>query len=247
MIAIEAFSAVFNRTIAGLEQHIEVVEPATGDKTTSPCAEYAMLALETLRDRLKNPALVSLCGPTGSTVAAFDKAWQASEDGRLTGPDFGRRRARRIHPFTLVKSLQNQVPATLSMRFDLTGPCLNLLDSSRSLAWVLPNIEAMIKQCGQVLLVLSTACDREEERVKLNVLQPKRASIEGAICFLLNDGPGLGSIEGVKAGVADTSEMGAPVLDGGIQLLRAVTGESSSVIELKDGDVGGAAISWRRN
>ena len=169
----------------------------------------------------------------------------------MTGPGFGPRRSKRIHPFTLIKSLQNQVPAALSMRFGIKGPCLNFLDTATSLAYLVPNATAMLGRCSKVLLVLAAAGDREEERSKLRALRPRDVGMEGAVCFLLTPGPGLGYLELAESGWTETGAENSAafegsVLQGGLELLRCLAGKiRDRVIVLQDWAGHRAAIRWR--
>ena len=254
MIGIEAFSAVFSDDVPGLMDLPGVVCSGRLEesKTESACAHYAVEAVSRLSPENEGLGLITVSGPTGTTVKAFDKAWSASKDGRLTGPEFGARRSRRIHPFTLIKSLQNQTPANLSLRFGIKGPCLNFLDTPTSLAFLLPNAAAMLDQRPKILLVLAAADDREEERTKRKALHPKSTGIEGAACFLLTRRPGLGYLEAAELEWANNESIrDAPlqgsVLQGGIALLRCLADKTHErVIVLQDWGGRRAAIRWRK-
>ena len=127
MIGLTSYSAVFSREVPDLVsmEGVEVHGNQVMRRVNSPCAGYAQKAFELLDPPRESLGLLTCSGATGTTASNFDKAWQLAADGRLTGPGFGSSRYKRIHPFTLVRSLQNQVAASLSMTNDLKGPCLN--------------------------------------------------------------------------------------------------------------------------
>ncbi len=254
MIGIERYSAVFSRKVKGLAglAHVQITAPLSDGKMASPCAAYACRAFELMAPETAGLALVCVSGPTGSTVRAFDKAWQASPDGKLVGEGFGKRRARRIHPFTLVKSLQNQVPATLSMNYGIKGPCLNVLEGATSLAYLLPNISALLAAHHPVLLVLASAGYREEERAKHHALLPERRGLEGSACFLLTRNGALGYLEPAlpdgDPGVTEDQFPISPVLHAGLEILHCIAeNPRERVIALKDFGGHRAYLRWRSN
>ena len=253
MIGIAAYSAVFSRNVAGLE---EVPGILTGvsvedEKTTGPCAAYAVRAFSGLNADPESLGLVCISGPSGSTVDAFDRAWQAANGGTLTGPGFGPHRSKRIHPFTLVKSLQNQVPAALSMKFGLKGPALNLLEADSSLAHVLPNIEIMLQRCRAVALAMAAAGDRAEERIKLKSLDPGIRGLEGAACFLLTRESTLGYLEAsepVECEKTTSIETGScpPILEPAIGLLRCIANKDRGrLLHLRDRHGHRTQLRWK--
>ncbi len=246
MIGIARISAVFSRDVpelAGLE-NIETVGLLNGRRTTGPAADYAERAFEIMSPDTRELGLVTICGPSGSTVKAFRKAWAASSDGTLTGEGFGEKRYKRIHPFTLVKSLQNQIPAALSMKYHITGPCLNLLDAATGLAHALPNIRVMLKR-GPLLLVMASAGDREEESQKMAWLHPEQSGLEGAICLLLTGQAVHGSLEPGSGEATHPPIAAAPVLEPGLQILQAIAQGTSRSITLTDSLNHSATIQWR--
>jgi len=249
VIGISGYSAVFSREVpelSGLE-HVEVTGQLESSRTYGPAARYACCAFEIMNPDVSDLGLVTLCGPSGSTVSAFDKSWELSSDGTLTGKGFAEKRHKRIHPFTLVQALQNQIPAALSMKYKITGPCLNLLDSATALAHALPNIHMMLERCGQVLLVMASAGGREEETAKLQALQPNDPVLEGAICLLLNGQGSMGSLEPGTGDQAPSCSAAAPVLSGGLGILSAMAGNTSRLITLNDFFGHHASIYWRNN
>jgi len=132
VIGVRAVSAAFSEPpgegIADLEGVI-ITGHARGNRTDTPATDYAKQAFARLPERSPETGLICLSGPSGPMVQAFDTAWRRAPDGRLTGPDFPTR-ARRIHPFTLLRALGNGVCAGLSMGFGLRGPALNVLDGT---------------------------------------------------------------------------------------------------------------------
>lgn len=252
MIGVSRYSAVFSRhipEISGLD-HIEIVGALKSGRTEGPAARYACHAFELMNPDVDSLGLVTISGASGSTVNAFDRAWRLSEDGELTGPGFGEKRYKRIHPFTLVQSLQNQVPAALSMNYKITGPCLNLLDAATGLAYALPNISQMLQRCARVLLVMASAGDREEETTKLKGLEPNSQGLEGAICLLLEQDltrdRALGYLEAGTGEASSACEIASPVLSGGLGILLAVATRASRRITLNDYFGNHASIYWRR-
>ena len=258
MIAVAAYSACFSRTVAGLEDMpgLTISGNLEERKTHSAAAQYAIRAAAPLVAKpLGSKGLVVSAGPSGSMVRAFDKAWRMAGDGNLlTGPGFGKRRSRRIHPFTLITSLQNQVAATLSMQFQLVGPCLNVLDATTSLACLLPNIAAMLARTDAVLLVFATAGGRDEEQAAQRHLTPGAEPLEGALCFLLTANPGLGYLELGSLGSGETvitsaaisDAEAAPVLAPGIALLSCIQKrDPEKIITLQDYSGFQTRLRWR--
>jgi len=257
MIAVAAFSACLSRPVAGLDGMPELAISGLLEecKTHSAAAQYADRAASALKPHGSGIGLVTLAGPSGSMVGAFDNAWRLAGPGNpLTGPGFGKRRSRRIHPFTLVTSLQNQVAATLSMKYGLTGPCLNALDAPSALAVLLPNIQIMLLRTPAVLLVLASAGGREEEWASQRFLTPDAEPLEGALCFLLTAGTGLGyletgsSLSGEEylAPATTTDVSAAPILGPGIALLKCIREHKpETVITLKDYGGYTARLRWR--
>jgi hypothetical protein len=207
------------------------VPAAEISRTVSSAAGYALEAVRTLGALPDELALYTFSGPPGSTVHLFDRARDQSPDGRLLGPDFPRR-ARRIHPFTLLVSLHNQVPATLSLELGLRGPSCNAVDDPSAFVDLLPNMTAHYER-GPVLAVLSSAADRAEERSRQRHLTGCTTGIEGAIALLFNADGRLGTIspgggtasQTVAAGELVEAEQRwpfAPCLEPGLAILLAL-------------------------
>lgn len=183
MIAVTAWSAVLDRALVGVSHpNLQIVPRPETRKTTSPAAAYALQAARAL-EIPREAGLFTLSGATGVTCDVFDGAWRRSPDGSLSGPGFAEGRYKRIHPLTLITSLQNQIPSVLSMELGLSGPCLNCLESAGALVHGRANIEAMVRSQGTVLIVLATAPDRGEERLKHEQTYPEAAILEGALCL----------------------------------------------------------------
>ncbi|MDX1384604.1 MAG: hypothetical protein R3190_13210 [Thermoanaerobaculia bacterium] len=173
--------------------NVETAAPGEPHKATSVAAAYALRAVTALPlPPAAAPALYTFSGPSGSTIHLFDKAWKAAADGRLLGPDFPRR-SRRIHPFTLLLSLHNQVAATLSLELGLRGPAMNLVDSPAGFVDLLPNL-ALEATRRDVLVVFSSAANRAEERSRLVHETGCEAGLEGAVALLFRADGGLGSV-----------------------------------------------------
>ncbi len=187
MIAVTAWSAVHDRELPGLSHtNLQVLPQPEARKTTSPAAAYALQAARALNIP-HGAGLFTISGATGMTCEVFDGAWRRSADGHLSGAGFAEGRYKRIHPLTLITSLQNQVPAVLSMELGLTGPCLNCLESAQALVHGQANLEAMVRSQGAALIVLATAPDRGEERLKHALAHPEVPLLEGALCLLAQE------------------------------------------------------------
>ena len=257
MIGITGLSAVLSRPIEGLANldTVRVAQNLRGHKTMSPSSQYANQAVALLNPSPVGLGMVCISGPTGSLVEAFDKAWRLSGDGRLVGPGFARSRSKRIHPFTLMRSLQNQVPATLSMEFGIHGPCLNALEGATAPAVLLPNILAMLNQCEKVLLVMAGAGFRGEEAAKHQAVAPESEGVEGAVCMLLSKGEGpLGFLAPSPETTPSDAHRDGPfslfrglVFQAGLAVLRALAGKESSVlVPLTEFNGHQAFLQWRR-
>ncbi len=259
MIDLVSYSAVFSGPLPGVDHlpRVHMVGPAPTRRMLAPISGYALAAAELLEFDPVRTGLVCVSGATGSTCEAFDGAWGRSEDGRLTSAGFGRSRYKRIHPFTLIRSLQNQVPAALSMRFGMKGPCLNVLESVTAFASLLPNIEAMLSRLPRVLLVLAAAGGRAEEGSKMKLLAAGSDFVEGAICFLFTregHGERIGSIASGGApwesGAREKAVAGctaAPPLRAGVELLRCVAADDMGRrIPLHDFYRFQSGLDWRK-
>lgn len=208
-------------------------------KTLSPVAQYALAAVRDLGiNLLPETGLVSLCGATGCLVDRFDRAWQKSRDGQLTGTDFASRRYRRIHPFTLISSLQNQIAASLSMELGLQGPAMNAIASDNGVAYLLPTIAAMLERCPLVLLVLASAGNRGEEAVKLEALQQNADRCEGAVAFAFGKEQGHGRLLPLDEG----AEVASSMLATGFALVEAVHAAEIKHFRRIDGEHRGGLV-----
>ena len=164
-------------------------------KTRAPATLYALKAAELLGVGACTLPLVTVTGPTGPMVASFDRAWRLADGGELTGPGFAGRRSRRIHPMTLLRSLQNQVPASLSIERGWCGPCLNIFDHDRLWPCLIALLPGLIKSHGQAILLLARAGRGEEEGAKFRHRFPGEDNVEGAVALLLGDADrGLGQL-----------------------------------------------------
>ena len=251
MIGVTAYTAALSAVPAELAGLAGIQETGLlqGGRTTSAAAVYAQRAVARMQIDPTDLALACLCGPGGPMVSAFDGAWKRSSDGRLTGTDFAAR-SRRIHPFTLLRSLQNQVAAHLSIEFGLQGPCLNALQNPTALAWMLPQLTALAATHRGVLLVLAAAGEQQEEGARRRARVGEGPGLEGAVSLLLTRDPALGYLETVEAdsGFECTSlERTAPVPMLGVQILRLLaSGPSAATLQLVDADGTRAALRWRR-
>ncbi|MDJ0839793.1 MAG: hypothetical protein QNK37_24975 [Acidobacteriota bacterium] len=249
MIGVTAYSAALTTVPDDLKGMDGILETGTlsGGRTSSAAAAYAQEAVAAMRPASENLALACLCGPGGPMVSAFDAAWKRSPDGRLTGPGFAAR-SRRIHPFTLLRSLQNQVAAHLSITFGIQGPCFNALQNPTALAWMLPQLEYLASVHRGVLLVLAGAGEQMEEGARRKAAVPHAPGIEGAVCLLLTRDSALGTLEATEADsgfTPDPHECAAPVPMTGIGILRMLAA-SSACLQLVDRDGTRAALRWRR-
>lgn len=162
------------------------------ERATAPAAAYALEAVGDLCNEpaaeaapgLATAALFILAAPAGSSIHLFDPARGEPPDRRLLAPGFPRR-SRRIHPFTLLLSLHNQVAATLSMRLGLRGPCCNAIESAASFPDLIPLME-LEARTRAVLLVMSSATDRGEERSHNVYATGRPHGLEGAIALLFH-------------------------------------------------------------
>lgn len=233
---------------------IKVVPPLKAQRVLSPCARYAIDAVAGL-DRKQIPqAMVCLCGPTGITAEAFEPARKQSLDGKIWGPDFTRR-SRRIHPLTLIRSLQNQVPAALSQKFHIHGPVLNTLETATALTYLLPNIQCLLDRYQQVLLVLASAGDRMEENAKRQCFQPGTLGGEGAFVFVLGNVKGFGELLPMSSAntadlasspITDTCMWGDSILAAGHLLLTCLIEKpNQKVLEFSDTWGHRTRIHWK--
>jgi hypothetical protein len=184
-----------------------------------------------LEAKLDHAPVFTFAGPPGSALSLFD-AGRDPESGRLVSTGFGRERSRRIHPFTVLLALQNQVAATLSLELGLRGPCCSTTDSAAAFVDLLPNI-AMAARQEPVLVVLASAADRAEHRSQGLHRSGIEAFVEGAVALLFASDGQLGSVGRDQDRDTDTcasapidpvAELGryAPVLEPGLAILLAL-------------------------
>ena len=241
MIPIADYSAVLSQP---LFQNLPNVTHATRSplgKIASPAATFAIQAVEQMSLPRCNLALACLSGPPGATISAFDRAWKLSESNSLVGQDFAKTRSKRIHPFTLARSMQNQVPGMLAKHFAITGAVLNAVDSSTALVYMLPNLHAMLERHDALLLVLSSAGFYEEEYSKHLFQYPNREGLEGAICFLISTESPIGRLTACKAACSKNTASPqpalpyAPCLQAGVGILNALaSGHKNQHLVLED-------------
>ena len=250
---------------------VECVEMREPRRATAPGASYAVDAVRALAAAtagaatagadLDDAAVFTFAGPPGSALHLFD-AGRESKDGPLVSPGFGRDRSRRIHPFTVLLALQNQVAATLSLELGLRGPCCSTTDSAAAFADLLPNM-AMAARDRTVLAVFASAANRAEHRSRGIHESGLDAFVEGAVALLFLEEGELGSVAaddqsggvegGAAAGARDvllaplaeprwappglpaTSERYAPVLEPGLSILLALArGLDSARFEIRE-------------
>lgn len=237
-------------------EKVQLVMPFEAKRTLSPAAGYAVEAVKLLGRATHPQAMVCMSGPTGMMADAFAPIKQQAEDNCLWGPDFPRR-SRRMHPLTLVRNLQNQVPSVLSMTFGIHGPVVNALDSATALAYLLPNLAQLLKTYSEVLLVMASAANRREEAWKRECFNPASVGLEGAFAFILDNKARLGSLK-LCSGLENPSTTGEwqpggkPIADA---ILAAGAGIVSCLVEnvgtatitLKDGCGHNEKIKWEGN
>lgn len=249
MIHLRAYSGVFTHLPADLQDHpnLSVTAMTSGGRTTSAAGEYALAAAAGLDAPLPETGLVCISGAAGPMVDAFDRAWNASSDSLLTGKDFPRR-AKRIHPFTLLRALRNGPAAALSMKLGLTGPCLNLLEGAASLPLLWPNLSAMLKKTPQILLTLTAAGEQKEEGALRQARVPGNLGFEGALCLLLGNQSGLGILEPAQAlepFPQDADLRASPIPALALDLVRAFR-QAEAHIPIIDPHQPNMALTWRR-
>ena len=210
------------------------VEMRDPRRATAPGASYAVEAVQALGMDLRDAAVFTFAGPPGSALHLFD-AGRESKNGPLVSAGFGRDRSRRIHPFTVLLALQNQVAATLSLELGLRGPCCSTTDSAAAFVDLLPNM-AMAARDRAVLAVFASAANRAEHRSRGIHESGLSAFVEGAVALLFLPEGELGSVAaedqigGVESGAArwapsglsEASSRYAPVLEPGLSILLAL-------------------------
>ncbi|MCB1051660.1 MAG: hypothetical protein KDC71_13765 [Acidobacteria bacterium] len=237
MIGVLDLTAVLCGPMAGLEG-AEFIPAVRSDRELGPAAVYALRAVEALcqkRPELQLETLPFCCvsGHPGAPVSAFEKAWHLANGGPLIGPGFAETRYRRIHPFTLLTSLYNQVPAALSSKLGMTGPCHNVFEGGGNWSSLLALFRTWAQP--QCLLVLSSANQREEEAVRNAALWPNAQPLEGAIAILLDAQAPFQILPNLDL-PADKAERAFrnPVLDLALQLVTAFQTKQSH----------GRLVSW---
>lgn len=226
---------------------LEVLETQQ-QRDVSRAAQYARQAVESLGKLSLDAAVYCFSGPSGAHVAQFDRA--CDDDGKLLTAGFAESRARRIHPFTLLLALQNQVPAVLSMSLQLRGPCLSIFESAISFATIFPLAVGHLAAGRSVLVVLSSAAGEAEERARTTLFRQPRECFEGAVAMRLGTSNGLGRLGSGVVGdsVLDLwNELAVyePVLMPGISILMAMVGKQPNAnIVLRDDSGGQGRFSW---
>ena len=258
MLRLAAFSAAFTRPLGACMDlpNVTLVEKASEQQRRAPASTYAIDALS----RLEVPTdarVVTISGPPGELIHYVEPIRQRSRDGRLMGPDLARR-LRRLHPYALLLCLQNQVAASISMEFGLTGPCVNLIEGATAFADALCIME-LARDRATTLLVMSSAADRPEQRELARLKFPDSVLVEGAICFLFSPEGELGLVGTPSPGEAadrPNPEDGsvtnlppdwprAPCLQGGMCVLWALaSGIPSERFWLSDGHGYEASFDW---
>ena len=250
MIAVAAIGAAFSEEPfvgAGRVPGVTITGTLVGRRTETAATAYAVRAFARLPEVPPESGLICVSGPNGPMVEAFDGAWHRSSDGRLTGSDFPRR-ARRIHPFTLLRALGNGVCAGLAERFGIIGPTLNVHDQATAPAWLLTQIEAMSARCPAVVLVLTDAGARLEEGAKRRARTGASSMLEGAVCLCTSRSGRLGELS--LAEPEPSRAMAAEATPGlrfaSALLMHMAAGTPEARITLRDSDGACAAVHWRR-
>jgi hypothetical protein len=239
--------------------NVTLVEKASEQQRSAPASTYAVDALSRL-EVPTNARVITISGPPGELIHFMEPVRQRSSDGRLMGPDLARR-LRRLHPYALLLSLQNQVAASISMEFGLTGPCVNLIEGATAFADALCVMEPA-RDRETTLLVMSSAADRSEQRELTRLNFPDSELVEGAICFLFSPDGELGLVGATASGEAPSEHAQAnpeekpaslppgwphaPCLEGGMCILWALaSGIASERFWLSDGHGYQASFDWR--
>lgn len=232
------------------EAKMRVVEPMLEKRTLSPAARYAIAAVTLLQPEPVPQNMVCLCGPTGMMADAFMPAVKHAPDGQFNAPGFPKR-SRRIHPLNLIRNLQNQVPSALSQSFGIHGKVLNALESATSLAYLLPNMMAMVQGGEALLLVVASAANRREEKAKRLCYQKGTTGIEGAFAFLLATNGGRGTLSACVSSLATRDipwepVFGDPLLDaGGLLMACFQQNPQECILPLRDAWGHRSALRWK--
>lgn len=253
MLRLSACSAVLDRCPSELSdcEGVREVAPAQAQQTRSPAAIYAIQAVEDLGLPDLDPALYCICGPVGSSVHLLEKA-RDPETGVLVGAGFAKR-SRRIHPFTILLSLQNQVAATLSLQFGWRRACMNCMDEPTSFVDLIPSME-MRQPEGAVLLLLTSAAGRLDDRNWHRYRDPGRPVMEGAIALLFEAEGELAEIRSVAQSPGSKSagpelfgeSCVAPGLEAGLACLSSLSRRASrDLYELRGSGGHSAFFEWR--
>jgi hypothetical protein len=259
VLRLQAVSAVLTRPLGACMDlpNVALVEKAAEQQRRAPASTYAIDALSCL-DVPTDARVVTISGPPGEFVHFLEPIRQLSPDGRLMGPNLARR-LRRLHPYALLLSLQNQVPASISMEFGLSGPCVNLIEGATTFADALRILE-LGKDQETALLVMSAAADRSEQRELARLENSDRVIVEGAICLLFSPDGALGLVGGPtpERSVNGPTPEGdpetklppdwphAPCLQGGMCVLWALaSGVPSERFWLSDGHGYEVPFDWR--
>ena len=262
MLRLKAVSATLARPLGACMDlpNVALVEKAVEQQRRAPASTYAIEALSRL-DVPADTRVITISGPPGEFVHFLEPIRRRSPDGHFMGPDLARR-LRRLHPYALLLSLQNQVAASISMEFGLTGPCMNLIEGATAFADVLRILEPA-KDRETTLLVMSSAADRSEQRELTRLKFPDSVLVEGAICFLFSPDGELGRIgstptpaksvdrpnpEGGPVTALPPGWPHAPCLQGGMCVLWALaSGMRSGRFRLSDGHGYAASFDWQRS
>lgn len=190
-----SYSAALSEDVEGLESlpAVRQVPTAKAAQTRSPASAYAIAAVEALDLGDDEPALYCVSGPTGSNLHRFDPACDLAKGESLHDADFARRRSRKIHPFTLLLGIQNQVAANLSLYFGWNGPCCNGIESSAAFVDLIPSMELALRK-RPALVVMSSAADRREDRSWYRYRAPGKRILEGAVALLFAPRGRLGEV-----------------------------------------------------
>ncbi len=229
-----SYSAALSEDVEGLDglKAVRKVPAAKAEQTRSPASAYAIAAVEALDLGDDEPALYCVSGPTGSSLHHFDRACDPAKGESLHDTDFARRRARKIHPFTLLLGIQNQVAAHLSLHFGWNGPCCNGIESSAAFVDLIPSMELALRK-RPALVVMSSAAGRCEDRSWCQYRAPGKRILEGAVALLFAPRGNLGEVTlGPRRGAlkigrgANTSPFEkwpvAPCMEAGLAVLWAL-------------------------
>ncbi len=248
MIAIREISAVVTRDLGIVSPWLSIVQQAEDRRSSSPAAQYALMAASKLATSPTKMAMICFSGPSGAHISRFDGACDSQK--QLVSDGFAATRHRKIHPFTLLLALQNQVPAMLSMQLGMLGPCTNMFESGTSFAFALPLIEAYLRGGFRVLVVMSSAADRLEERQRTASFRASKKSFEGAICVVFDRKGELGHIK-AESEHAEWLDLWydlnviEPVLMPGVGLLKAIHGKAKQVrVGLRDDTGFESSFCW---